>query len=221
MKNRNEEEIYQYFAEEDIPQFDEATKQKFRELVKKNKPNPKLLFWKRFSVLASCAICLMLFIILPFTLNRNSTPTDGIPPKYYMDDEVVKRTLTEQEVAQFIDDGFSKYQFLLTDCDFNSALGLYAPDTDNLLALSLDVTEKDIPFTFIKVNIVISDQLQFNAHNSYVDEAEKIESDNCIIYKKIEISGLKKYLMGHLQYQDYKLYFILNKVNNELFNKFI
>ena len=109
-----QDEIYDYFDNQPIPELDEKTENKFKELVARNKPKSKAKFWKKFAIISSVSVCCLLCLIIPLViLLSNPQPTT----RFYTDDEAMKTQMTETEFNSFIQDNFPQYNFLIDDFD--------------------------------------------------------------------------------------------------------
>lgn len=212
-----EEQIYDCFAEQPIPQLDKSTDEKLKALVIKNKKPSKIKFWKRFSIFATASLCLLICLILPFIIPPHSPSND----KFYTDIEATKTPMQQEAFNLFITNQYPQYNFLTTDFDFESSCGFYIPNTDSLLAVFFAGYEKDDPFTGVKIYITLNNQFKLTNLNYYTDDAQLIETEKYILYKKTENGMYGENLLCYVKFEKHQLFIRFDWVNEQLLEKFL
>lgn len=214
-----EDEIFEYFDEQTIPELDENANNKFKELVAKNKNKSKANFWKRFALISAVSVCCLLCLAIPLiALLHNPQPATT----FYSDDEATKIDMTETEFDSFIQNEFPQYEFLTTDFSFQSALAFYEPNSDNLLAVRIMATEINESFTYLRLYLVISNKFNLSAHDSYISDSTYIKTDEYELYRKnIMDMYYSEYTMAYIVFSNYKLYMNFDCVNDALLERFL
>lgn len=212
-----QDEIYDYFDNQPIPELDEKTENKFKELVARNKPKSKAKFWKKFAIISSVSVCCLLCLIIPLViLLSNPQPTT----RFYTDDEAMKTQMTETEFNSFIQDNFPQYNFLIDDFEFQSAIAFYEPLSKNLLAVKVFAEEINEPYTYLNVYFVIDNKFTLSTHSNYITDSEYIESENYKLYKKIDNTDYIEKMLAYCSFDSYRLYIEFDCVNDALLEKF-
>ncbi len=213
-----EDEIFEYFDEQTIPELDENANNKFKELVAKNKNKSKANFWKRFALISAVSVCCLLCLAIPLiALLHNPQPATT----FYSDDEATKIDMTETEFDSFIQNEFPQYEFLTTDFSFQSALAFYEPNSDNLLAVRLIADENVQPYTNIQIYLVISNKFTLSNENTYTDNSTYKETDKYKLYNKTEYNVYTENMLSYVIFPSYKLYIQFNCSNYTLLEQFL
>ena len=213
-----QDEIYEYFDNQPIPELDENTENKFKELVAKNKPKSKAKFWKKFAIISSISVCCLLCLVVPLiALLPNTQPTTN----FYTDDEATKIQMTEMEFNSFIQENFPQYNFLVDDFEFQSAIAFYEPNSDNLLAIRVMSTEINEPFTYLRLYIVISNNFSPTGHKSYISNSTHITTNKYELYKKNIEDLYNEYTLSYIIFPKYKLYMNFDCINDALLERFL
>lgn len=213
-----QDEIYDYFDNQPIPELDEKTENKFKELVARNKPKSKAKFWKKFAIISSVSVCCLLCLIIPLViLLSNPQPTT----RFYTDDEAMKTQMTETEFNSFIQDNFPQYNFLIDDFEFQSAIAFYEPDTTNLLAVRVMADEMMQPFTYIDICIVISNNFNLSDQNAYTDDSIYEKTANYELFKKTNSDIYFERMMAYVVFSNYSIYINFDCVNDSLLEQFL
>lgn len=213
-----QDEIYEYFDNQPIPELDEHTENKFKELVAKNKPKSKTKFWKKFAIISSVSVCCLLCLIIPLViLLSNPQPTT----KFYTDDEATKIDITETEFNSFIQENFPQYNFLIDDFEFQSAIAFYEPNSDNLLAINIIADEIAQPYTTTQIYLVVSNNFNLSNSENYITDALCEKTEKYILYKKIENQIYYEIMSAYINFYDYELYIQFDSVNEDLLERFL
>lgn len=221
--NKIDEEIKQYFAEQEVVQLPEHEHERLRKLVRLNEKRTNYSVFKRVTLVA-CSICLLLLAIIPtiVLLYDEETPP---PTLYYGVADATRVELNEQEARDIISSGYAKYEFIFDEFSFNSAVAYYSPDeADKLLSLKIkvdEIVEENMSCTSIEINLVASQQFIFSNKDAYLTDSEYSTTEDYELYKSVTNTPLKKYIKGYFIYPNYELYLALDKINEEVFNKFI
>ncbi len=145
-----EKELEEYFKNEPIPQLSIEEKDKIKSKIKsnsntceksqsKNGHRPRIL-----PIFITCLIILIPCIVLPITLTRQKQI-------YFKDTTAEKLELTIDNVKNIIDEKLPQHTFLYNDYDINFAEGYFIPQSNNLLAMTLDIKSRDLPYTQINI----------------------------------------------------------------------
>lgn len=211
-----QDEIYDYFDNQPIPELDENTENKFKELVAKNKPKSK--FWKKFAIISSVSVCCLLCLIIPLiALLSKPQPTTN----FYTDDEATKTNITENEFNSFIQNNFPQYNFLIDDFEFQSAVAFYKPQTENLLAINFVGLEMFEPYTCVNIFIVLSDNFHLSTHETYIKNAVYTETSEYKMYKKNLTELYDEYTISYIIFSNYRLYIQFDCINDSLLEQFL
>lgn len=213
-----QDEIYEYFDNQPIPELDENTENKFKELVAKNKPKSKAKFWKKFAIISSISVCCLLCLVVPLiALLPNTQPTTN----FYTDDEATKIQMTEMEFNSFIQENFPQYNFLVDDFEFQSAIAFYNINNNILLAVCLQADEINNPYTNIEIYLVINNNFSLSTHNSYINNASYRKTDKYELYKKDINDIYNNKTTAYIVFSNYKLYINFDCVNDALLEQFL
>ena len=199
----------EYFTDD----FSELEPNRINELknkVNENKPNKKG-FWIKFAYGATAVCCLIaLCIILPFALR---------PEELYTYTDLVRHDLTLDYCQEFIDENYPKYAFIFDDCDITTTYGQYADD--EMYILGLTGNKKDIPYTYIELNLIINQDINYPEEDYYVIGAEVTQNSEYILYKKVIDGVQNQILYSLLDYDNYDLYLRFNINDEEFLNIFL
>lgn len=213
-----QDEIYEYFDNQPIPELDQNTENKFKELVAKNKPKSKAKFWKKFAIISSISVCCLLCLVVPLiALLPNTQPTTN----FYTDDEATKIQMTEMEFNSFIQENFPQYNFLVDDFEFQSAIAFYEPNSDNLLAINFISLEILEPYTYLSMFIVLGNNFHLSAHDIYVENAIYTKSSDYELYKKNLSNLYDEYTISYIIFSNYRLYIQFDCINDALLERFL
>lgn len=212
-----EKQIEQVFVTESIPDLDESTIAQLKNRVKLNKTkhttNSNTLFWKRFAICCCAVILLLPCILLPILLNGNE--------KFYAENNAVQVNLTSEFLSSYINKNYNQFSFILETCDAENITGLYDENRKNLLAMKMVLNKNDMPYTNIKMSMIVDRYFQTEDHNIYVKNATKVEDENYILYKKEIKSMYKTNYYFLIEYKSISIYLIMNKNDVNFIEKFL
>ena len=199
----------EYFTDD----FSELEPNRINELknkVNENKPNKKG-FWLKFAYGATAVCCLIaLCIVLPFALR---------PEELYTYTDLVRHELTLDYCQEYINENYHDYAFIFDDCDIISTYGQYADD--EMYILGLTGNKKDIPYTYIELNLIINQDIDYPEKENYIIDSEITENSNYILYKKVLNDFQNQSLLAVFDYENYDLYIKFNIDDEEFLNKFL
>ncbi len=209
-----EDQIKEYFENEEIPKPDMSKCEKYRAIIESHakKRKPTFSLWKRISVGLCCAMCAILAVVLPFVIK----PNDEL--QFYTDDDATKKPIAETVATSYIGKHYPKYNFMFTECTFDSAIGYYIPNSTRLLGIQFHLFEEESGTT-IFMFLVTSKQFSYKAQASYIDEATKTTTNNYTLYKKVNYKLESMY--GYIKYRNHAVYLDFDYINEPLFDKFL
>ncbi len=182
--------------------------------IKKQMPKPNL--WKIILSWSCVVLVAILSIILPLVLKNDVDQTT----QYYTENDVEQINLDSEFVNNFINENFYNYIFILEECSIIEARGIYLKDTNNLLALSLELFN-EFTFTELDLNLVINNNYTYNKDSFYKKDAEITTVNNVKIYKKVSGEIYSKVYNVLLQFENYNIYIEMNNDDQDFINKFI
>ncbi len=182
--------------------------------IKKQMPKPNL--WKIILSWSCVVLVAILSIILPLVLKNDVDQTT----QYYTENDVEQINLDSEFVNNFINENFYNYIFILEECNIIEARGIYLKDTNNLLALSLELFN-EFTFTELDLNLVINNNYTYNKDSFYKKDAEITTVNNVKIYKKVSGEIYSKVYNVLLQFENYNIYIEMNNDDQDFINKFI
>lgn len=222
--NKNlENEIVEYFDNQEIPEL--KNKEKLLQAVKMNKERKIIVISKRLTTIA-CSICLLVLAILPIIALTYKEPPAEEPPIYYGVDEATRIDLTLEQTQTYINANYPQYNFIFDDYYCNEIIGYYEPNTENLLEVYILCNDKVLPFITLEINLIISNQFIFNEHDTYIDNAEIVETNNYTLYKILKSTKNSEFLTAYIQHTSHKLYLNFKVddsgiLNDDFLNNFI
>lgn len=192
----------------------EENKQKQEKTAQQPQPKKKRLAkWKQVLIATCCLVLIVPCVLLPFLLKPEE--------KYYTDDDLNQVEITLQQAQTFIANNYSKYSFIFDDCEISFLYGYYENGTDNLIALSLILNKKDIPYTTIQFDLINTKNYTFARHNLFIENATVTEMQNYTLYKIVENKMYNKKILAYLEYNNYKLYLEFKSIDNGFLEKFL
>lgn len=218
-------DLEQYFNNIEVPELSISKQEELKRLVKQNKPKrKKFALWQRITAFAG-AVCLLALILIPtiISLNKNDTPKNppATPPTYYGKAEATKIQHTLDETQTIISSTFPKYNFMFNDLSYKSSMGFYNPENNSLLALQITFNETEIPFATVEIHIIASKQFVFDNKESYTSNAEFTQTEEYKLYKKTSLDAFNEFQTGFIIFENHEIYINFERINEELFNKFI
>ena len=192
----------------------EENKQKQEKTSQQPQPKKKhLAKWKQVLIATCCLVLIVPCVLLPFLLKPEE--------KYYTDDDLNQVEITLQQAQTFIANNYSKYYFIFDDCEIISSCGYYENGTDNLIALSLILNKKDIPYTVINFDLINTKNYTFAKHSLFTEKATMTEETGYNLYKTVENKLYNKKILAFLEYSNYILYLEFKSIDNVFLEKFL
>lgn len=197
----------------------EENKQKQAELqTKQQAEQPKskkknLAKWKQIVIATCCLVLLVPCIVLPFVIKPEE--------KYYTDDDLSQVEITIEQAQSFISTNYSKYSFIFDDCEIISSCAFYENNSDKLIALSLILNKKDVPYTNIQFDLINTKNYTFARHSSFIENADITEKENYTLYQIEQKKGYKTNILSLLEYKNYRLYLEFKNKDNVFLEKFL
>lgn len=211
-----EDDLKNIFSEEKIPEISSAKLEELNALVRENKKDSKMPFLK-YALISVCCVVAILGVLIPVIRHFNKTES----PRYYSDSTVNRVALTQEYVQNYIYNNYQKYYILFERCNYEKSSGYYAPDTNKLLAIHINMQEKDIPNTNVALLLVVDNHFIFEEEDNYIENAEIINNENYVLYKKTLLSTFNEMMSGYFKHKSYSIFLKLNIVNEDLFNIFL
>ncbi len=196
--------------EEPVRLSDERISQ-LRASIRKEKPKRK--FGAQLAGFATSLACFVTCIVVPVALNNTE--------RYYGENDVEQEEIANTFFFDFINTNYPQYNFIQEDCDIENVYGYYSNDNHTLLAISSDLNKKDIPFTTVEFNLVMTNKYVFKYHSIYIDNAEITQYDNYTIYIKSKKTETNEKIYYLLEYSNYKLYLYFNLNDENFLEKFL
>lgn len=163
---------------------------------------------------ACCLLILIPCIVLPIVLRDDEE-------KYYSENEVLQEEISKDFLTQYFAENYSQYSFVLNECDISYMYGYYGNQSKELLAVSLELYRKDVPFTKIEFDLILTNRYQFKSHSLYTKDSTITDKNDYRLYYKEPEAMFGKELYGMLEYNKYKLYIHMNLNDTEFFEKFL
>ena len=211
--NKLDEDLKSYFKENPIPQLDEQSLAELRQQVANNKRNKAKVRQKWITLMATCLVVLLVpAILLPILLR---------PVKYYKDTDVTQTEVTATFAQEYVNTNYSQYNFVFEECELTYSYGIYSADKNELLSLNLEFFKLEVPFSTLKLDIIVNKNLELNKYELIKTDSTKTQTQEYVLYKKeSEKYNLITY-SGLVEFKTYSIFIEINESDLDYFNKFL
>ncbi len=210
--------IKEYFDSNKIEPDKSVLQEIKQEISSEKKLKPKqFYFWKTFIASAAMLIIVILSVVLPIVLKKDSDDSNYYT---YTDADINKIEIEKQVVIDYINTNLPKYAFIFEQCDFEKCIGFYTKEKNELVALSAVLMQNDMPYAKVNFDLIINKRYIFSGDESFKDESKIILKEECRLYLKEKEEFFTSYLYALFEYNQYNLYLCLDALDYEFIEQF-
>lgn len=217
------EEIKMSFENSSIPALDPANITKLQNYMdtkttkigdkRKSKGKARPIFI-RLSVALFSFVLVLVPCLLVFLLNANET-------QFYGENEITQQAIGREDAIATLVAIDPRLSFVFDECACSFVYGYYQNETKKLVALNMNLDKYDVPFTNVKMDVILDKRYQYKFHETFLVNAEITENARYTLYQKSVVVDNYTQLWAAFLYDEYKLYLKLDCEDFDFFNKFL